>query len=219
MWQLEMHRTLVVICSCDESLSPLFSTEELIKSLKEDPAVSRVEIVSRICTAKGWEELAGLISTTDINRILIGACLPYVYTGKLRELGKQTGLDPKLMDIVDIRTPAFSMEKAAFSSIMERILKMGVAGVKHMDPLLVQKVPVIQKALVIGGGIAGMIAALDIADHGFDVNLVENNDRLGGNLAWLKRTIQDDDLECAINRALFNEYKNILKFRHILKHR
>jgi heterodisulfide reductase subunit A2 len=192
---VEMPRTLVVICSCDESLSPLFSTEELIKSLKEDPAVSRVEIVSRICTVKGWEELAGLISSTDINRVVIGACLPYAYTGKLRELGKQTGLDPKLMDIVDIRTPAFSTEKAAFSSIMERILKMGVAGVKHMDPLPVQKIPVIQKALVIGGGIAGMIAALNIADHGFDVNLVENNDRLGGNLAWLKHNIQDDDLQ------------------------
>ncbi len=211
----EMPRTLVVICTCDDSLSPLFNSEELVKSLGEDPAVARVEFVSRICTAKGWDELAGMARSTDINRVLIGACLPYAYAGKLKELGKQTGLDPKLIDVVDIRTPAFSVvktggdrettkdiEASAFSDILERLLKMGISGIKHMDPLPVQKIPVIQKALVVGGGIAGMIAALDIADRGFDVNLVEKNDRLGGNLAWLKHTIQGDDMQALLTNTL-----------------
>jgi heterodisulfide reductase subunit A2 len=56
--------------------------------------VARVEIVSRICTAKGWDELAGLVSSTDVNRVLIGACLPYVYAGKLKELENKTVLIP-----------------------------------------------------------------------------------------------------------------------------
>jgi heterodisulfide reductase subunit A len=213
--ETELPKTLVVICTCDESLLPLFSPEELVKSLKEDPAVAHVEFVSRICTAKGWDELAGLVRSTDINRVLIGACLPYVYAGKLKDLGKQTGLDPKLMDVVDIRTPAFSMVKTEsdcektkdikilpFNGIMERLLKMGLSGIKYSDPSPVQKIPVIQQALVVGGGIAGMIAALNIADHGFDVKFVEKNDRLGGNLSWLKHTIHGDDMQSLLTNTL-----------------
>jgi heterodisulfide reductase subunit A2 len=226
----EMPRALVVICTCDKSLSPLFNPEELVNSLKEDPAVVRVEFVSRLCTAEGWDELAELAGSFDINRVLIGACLPYVYSGKLKELGNQTGLDSRLMDIADIRTPAFSMVKAEgdhentidiktipFSSIMERILKMGVSGIKHMDPSPVQTIPVIQKALVVGGGIAGMVAALNIADHGFDVTLLEKNDRLGGNLSWLKHTIHGDDMQSLLTNTLQRVEKHP-KIRTYLKY-
>ena len=65
-----------------------------------------------------------------------------------------------------------------------------MAKVKHADPEGVLAVPVTQRALVVGGGIAGMSAALAVADHGFEVDLVESNDRLGGNLLWLQRTLE-----------------------------
>ena len=211
----ETSRALVVVCTCDDSLVALFDGAELKKSLKEDPAVVRVEFVSRLCTAEGWDELAGLVSSADTNRVLIGACLPNAYAGKLKELGKQTGLDPKLMDVVDIRTPAFSMVKtenghedaahkktSGFGGVAEKILKMGLSGIKYMDPLPVRKIPVIQKALVVGGGIAGMTAALSIADQGFDVDLVEKNDRFGGNLSWLKQTIDGDDMQLLLTGTL-----------------
>ncbi len=211
----EMPRVLVVICTCDDALLPFLKNGQLIESLKEDPAVVRVEIVSRICTAKGWDELANMASSTEINRVLIGACLPYVYAGKLKELGKRTGLDPKLIDVVDIRTPSFVMAETGrendtphkintsdYLSVVESLLKMGLSRIKHMDPSPIGRVPVIQKALVVGGGIAGMIASLGIADQGFDVILVEKGDRLGGNLLWLKETIQGDDLESLLTHTL-----------------
>ena len=224
----EIPRALVVICTCDGSLEKLFNSVELIRSLKEDPAVVRVEFVSRICTAEGWEELAGLVRSNDINRVLIGACLPYAYAGKLKELGKQTGLDSKLMDVVDIRTPAFSAIKTEvddklrediqtwdFDAITERLLKMGLSGIKHMDPSPVQRIPVIQKALVVGGGIAGMSAALGIADQGFDVNLVEKSDRLGGNLSWLKHTIEGNDMESLLANTLQRVEKHPMIQTHL----
>lgn len=205
-------RILVAVCTCGETLTPLFDAEELARNLKEDPAVVQVEFVSQTCTAKGWEELISLAASKDINRVLIGACLPYVYAGKLKELGKQSGLDPKLIDVVDIRTPFFGKEKTEvgatgseahdnlpFGDIMDKILKMGLSKVKYTDPLPVQKIPVIQKALVVGGGIAGMIAALAIADHGYEVDLVEKTDRLGGNMAWLTHTIEGADIKELLN--------------------
>ncbi|MFO8085471.1 MAG: FAD-dependent oxidoreductase [Desulfobacterales bacterium] len=210
--ETEMPRVLVVICSCGQSLSPLFNEVELTRHLEEDPAVIRVKFISQICTAEGWDELTGLVRSADVNRILIGACIPYVYTGKLKELGEQTGLDSKLMDVVDIRTPSFRMVKTEtegaesenhddlpFGETMEKILNMGVSKIKHMDPAPVQRIEVIQKALVVGGGIAGMVAALGIADHGYWVDLVEKNDRLGGNLTWLDQTIEGENAQELLN--------------------
>jgi heterodisulfide reductase subunit A2 len=210
--ETEMPRMLAVVCTCGESLFSWFNKEELIKNLKEDPSVVQVEFISQTCTAGGWDELVKFAGSANVNRILIGACLPYVYTEKIKALGKQAGLNPKLIDVVDIRTPFFSIAKTESEStepkdtdtlrlkgIMEKTLKMGLSKIKHMDPGQISKIPVVQNALIIGGGIAGMIAALNIADYGFPVDLVEKSDRLGGNAAWISHTIEGNNVQELLN--------------------
>ena len=193
----ELPRTLVVLCSCGDTLSEFVRSQELAVRLKADPAVKAVEFVDRTCTASGWEALAELIKKHSPNRVLVGACLPYVYARKIRELGRQVGLDPSLMDVVDIRSPAFetlNQETPAdpkhIGALMESALLTGLARLKRVDPSPVPTVKVQQRALVVGGGIAGMTAALAIADHGFNVDLIEKETQLGGNLTWLHNTLE-----------------------------
>jgi len=211
----EIPRILVAVCTCGDHLPQIVDPLKIGQQLQTDPLVNRVEFLEQICTAKGWESLVQLVETSKPNRVLIGACLPYVYQRKLQELSQQAGLDPALMVAVDINSelgmrPAtisprqargLSLSKAAESNAeivdkhtvfqnLRSVLEMGIAKLKWAEPEPVPSIPVIQKALVIGGGIAGMTAALAIADHGFEVDLVEQSECLGGNLTWLQQTLE-----------------------------
>jgi heterodisulfide reductase subunit A len=191
----EPPRILVIICSCGERFARRVDPQKVTQHLAADPMVDRVEFLEQICTATEWERLVELVQTGKPNRLLIGACLPYIYKRKLQELGGQVGLDPALMEVVDlnlVRTGGKAeLNDKQFSD--DRIiskLEMGLARLKWANPEVVTTIPNTQKALVVGGGIAGMTAALAIADHGFEVDLVEQTGNLGGNLTWLQKSLE-----------------------------
>jgi len=191
----EMPKVLVVVCTCGERLVQWIDPQKVAQHLTTDPLVDRVEFLEQICTATGWEGLVELVKTNKANRILIGACLPYVYKRKLQELGRQVGLDPALMEVVDLNAQGAGRETQLKEKNMTlrnivAALETGIAGLKWINPEPVAKIPVVQRALIIGGGIAGMTAALSIADHGFEVDLVEQTENLGGNLSWVKRSLE-----------------------------
>ncbi|MGD8764828.1 MAG: FAD-dependent oxidoreductase, partial [Desulfobacteraceae bacterium] len=201
----EIPKILIVVCTCGERLAQWVDPQKVTRQLTSDPAVNRIEFLEQVCTAAGWENLVELVNTSKPNRLLIGACLPYVYKRKLREIGQKVGLDPTLMEVVDLNSE-WGMGKAElkdkhfiFRNVISK-LEMDTAKLKRVNPEPVPTIPIIQKALVIGGGIAGMTAALAIADHGFEVDLVEQSEHLGGNLTWLQRTLDGHD-----PRALLEE--------------
>jgi heterodisulfide reductase subunit A len=193
----ERPKILVVVCTCGGQLSQMVEPQKIAQQLKNDPLVVRVEFSEQTCTAKGWESLVQLVETSKPNRVLIGACLPYVFKRKLNELAQQVGLDPALIEVVDLQ-PAISVQNSKLKvqsnlsafSFQLSALEMGIAKLKWAEPGPVATVPIIQKTLVIGGGIGGLTAALAIADHGFEVDLVEASEHLGGNLNWLQRTLE-----------------------------
>jgi heterodisulfide reductase subunit A len=190
----EVPKILVIVCTCGVRLLEALDSAKVVQQLKTDPMVDRVEFIERTCTAGGWAHLEKLVEESKPNRILIGACLPYVYKRKMKELGRQIGLDPALIDVIDLgseygkQNPNQDDKDFAVRNLSSK-LDMGVAKLRWIEPTPSPTIQVIQRALVVGGGIAGMTAALAVADHGFQVDLVEQNDRLGGNLNWLKRTL------------------------------
>jgi heterodisulfide reductase subunit A len=195
----EVPGILVAICSCGGTLAEASVVEELRRQVAADPLVVGVEVIGRTCTAEGWNELVERVERHRPNRVLIGACLPYVYARKIRQLAHKVGLHPFLMDVVDIRslnlTPAADgqpTQPPGGPSVnrLRSVLEMGLARLKHIDPSPTVSLPIQQRALVVGGGIAGMTAALAIAEHGFPADIVEKTDRLGGNLVWLKQTLE-----------------------------
>jgi len=221
----EVPRILVAVCTCGERLSAYLENQEFTHALMVDPTVTHVDFLGQTCTQQGWEALVEVFEEHKPNRLLIGACLPYVHARKIKELGRQLGLDPKLIDVVDILAPAFSASDAqekddskAVSNLMKSALEMGIARLKRVDPTPVDTIQVQQRALVVGGGIAGMTAALAIADHGFQVDLIEQSEKLGGNLNWIERTIEGHSTQSLLEEILQRVEKHPLIGVHTQTH-
>jgi heterodisulfide reductase subunit A len=189
----EPPQVMVALCTCGDTLTQAVNMEALESAVIDLNSVSQVHRIERICTQEGWSQIEEILEGSGANRLLIGACLPYVYTRKLRELGEHTGLNPALMEVVDIHTPTFPSsdpDQEQVSRDIRALVAMGVGKLRGMDPSVPIATAINQKALVVGGGIAGMTTSLAIADHGFEVHLVEMAEELGGNLRALHRTLE-----------------------------
>ncbi|MBW1969909.1 MAG: FAD-dependent oxidoreductase [Deltaproteobacteria bacterium] len=216
----EPPRVMVVVCTCSGLLAKLSDTQQLARRLETDPAVDQVIMFDQTCTVSGWENIAKLAEKHKPNRILIGACLPYAYARKIRELGQLVGLNPSLIEVVDIMPTAHSSklkaeipsadEISAVNNELLAILGMGLARLKWADPASAPRVRILQKALVVGGGIAGMTSALAIADHSFHVDLVEQEEMLGGNLNWLDQTLEGHLTKAILEETLMKVEKHPL---------
>jgi len=190
----EPSRALIAVCRCARVTGPGLDLDALAADLESDPGVGRVEIIEDLCTAEGWEALVEAAGRERPNRILLGSCMPYAYARKLHELGRRIGLAPSCMDVVDLRTPLLPVEDpAAAGRLVGSEIRMALARVRRPVAAAGETAAVEPRALVIGGGIAGLYAALALADHGYPVEVVERKERPGGNLAWIPRTLEGND--------------------------
>jgi len=215
----EMPKVLVSMCNCGGTLSDAVNTDAVAGWLKNQRSVNQAHFIDRVCTREGWEKLRETVQNSDANRVLIGACMPYVYAKKLRELGERIGLNPLLIDVVDIYTPAFpgnNPDKDHIARDIQTVVSMAISKLKGMDPLPTPVTRINQEALVVGGGIAGMTAALAIADHGFKVSLVEQTEELGGNIRSIHRTIQGESPQELLESTLLRieKHPNIQEFKN-----
>ncbi len=186
----EMPKGAVALCTCGGTLSNL--TQELGAGLARWTPGTQLFEIDRICTEQGWSQLSQSLKECGANMITIGACMPCVYGKKLNELGDETGLSPALMEVVDIRTPALYADTNPDSidlEPVEALLRMSMERLRGANPASSSEQNITQKALVVGGGIAGMTAALAIADHGFKVDLIEKSASLGGLARQVQKTI------------------------------
>ena len=136
------------------------------------------------------------IKEHKLNRIVVAACTPRTHEPLFQETLKDAGLNRSLFEMVNIRDQCswVHMHEPEEATVKAKeLVRMGVAKANLLEPLAEQAVPVIPKALVIGGGISGMTAALSIAEQGFECFLVEKASRLGGNLNSLVFTLSGDD--------------------------
>jgi len=201
----ESPRLFLALCSCNGAIFDEAGKKSLRAHFESDPAVDRVEFFEQVCTSQGWSAFSERVKKHRPNRVLIGACLPYVYNAKLNALSRDTGLPRALMNVADIRSPLFCAADASIEEVdaaVKRALGMGIAKLKETDPIPLPSTPVRQRALVVGGGIAGMTAALAVADHGYPVDLVEQAAALGGNLHWIRKTIEGNETRSLLEETL-----------------
>ena len=197
---------MVAVCTCGRRLAADKDGPMVVKALKMDPAVSEVVLVEQLCTATGWQEVEQAAAGKDFNRILIGACHPYLFIKKIKALAGKIELSPNLIDAVDLELTGPALRPGSPAMLVAR-LQAGLARLKAAGVDDLPQVEVSAAALVVGGGVAGMQAALEIAGQGYPVTLVEKNNRLGGNLAWLQTTIEGQDLQ-AWCRELVSEVES-----------
>jgi heterodisulfide reductase subunit A len=199
----EPSRIMTVLCRCGRGDASLPQAEFLARALQSDPAVAAVDSVENMCTAAGWESLVERVRKAKPNRLLIGACLPHVHQRKLQELSRELELNSSLIEVVDIAPWSSAGENEIPPSAGTLVqLRSGVAKLKWVEPTPAAEIRIAPRALVVGGGIAGMTAALAIADHGYGVDLVEIGERLGGNLNWLARTLEGHDVKGLLDDTL-----------------
>jgi len=193
----EAPRVLLALCTSCPTLERQVDMDELRRRAEGMPGVASVVEIGQACTREGWDAIRREAETSHPNRVLIGACLPYAHVPRLRELGEVTGLNPALMDVVDIHTATFAGgngDGAARTAEACSTLAMASAKLLGADPSPLPKARQIHPgALVVGGGLAGMTAAMGIADQGFKVVLVEEAEELGGLARNLRYTLDGED--------------------------
>ena len=189
----------VFICHCGLNIAGTLDIKELVEYAKTIPDVIYVKENRYTCADPGQEEIRKGIIDFKLNRVVVAACSPRMHEATFRRTVSEAGLNPFLYEMANIRefsswchpsTPEAATERA------KDAIRMAVAKARLMMPLQTIEVPVTNKAMVVGGGIAGMNAALDLAEMGFKVYLLEKGESIGGHMAALDKTFPT--LDCSI---------------------
>ena len=190
---LEPPRIGVFACACHPTIDSVIDVGDLLSFAQGLSGVVHTQVLPYGCLADGQAAIRQAIRAHGLNRIVIGACTPRTHLALFHEVIRQEGLNPQLLEFVSLRdncawvhgdNPAGASRKA------KEEVRVGVARARHLVAFSKEKHTFSRSALVIGGGLAGMTAALSIADEGYDVFLVEKADRLGGNLRYLYKTAE-----------------------------
>jgi len=189
----------VFICHCGLNIAGTVDIKQLVEYAKTIPDVAYVKENRYTCADPGQEEIRKGIKEHKLNRVVVAACSPRMHEPTFRRAVSEAGLNPFLFEMANIREFASWCHGSTPQEATDRAkdaIKMAVAKARLMMPLQTIEVPVTNRALVVGGGIAGMNAALDLAEMGFKVYLLENTESIGGHMAALDKTFPT--LDCSI---------------------
>jgi len=183
----ELPLVLVALCQCGEKPGAEGLDYELLSAeLLSHPGVGSVQIVDSLCRGDGGGGLDQILGQTNCNRLLIGACQPFMYRRKLKNEARKAGFNSSMVEIFDLfgRARKGMVEPSTEDWTLQAAgeIKADIEKLKFKPDLQVSTLPINQTALVIGGGLGGMHAALSLADRGVPVHLVEREAQLGGYL-------------------------------------
>ncbi len=192
----EEPRIGVFVCHCGVNIASVVDVEAVRDYAAKLPHVVLSENVMYSCSQDAQADLVKKIKEYRLNRIVIAACSPRTHEPLFQESLREAGLNPALIEMANIRDQCAWVHaedpEAATKKAMDQV-RMAVAKAARLEPLELQKVPVTPVALVIGGGAAGMSAALSVADQGYEVHLVEREEELGGNLRRVTGLLSGED--------------------------
>jgi len=175
----------VFACHCGKNIGGVADVPAIVEYAKTLPGVVYAEDNLYTCSVDTQLRMIKMIQEHDLNRVVVSSCTPRTHEPLFRATCRRAGLNEYLFEMANIRdhnTWVHMHEPEKATEKAKDLTRMAVAKARLLEPLERLRVPVNQDALVIGGGMAGMTAALDLADQGFDVHLVERGEQLGGNL-------------------------------------
>ncbi len=180
----------VYICSCGTNISHTVDTDGLKEFVAGLPGVKVARCYRYMCSNPGQEMIATDIKELGLNRVVVAACSPRMHEKTFRRACQTGGLNPYLCEMANIREQCswVHSDKAAATEKAKALTHGAINRVIHQQPLEPLTAAMCPETLVLGGGIAGLTAALELADAGYRVHLVEKTERLGGNLARVDLT-------------------------------
>lgn len=196
-----MARIGVFVCHCGTNIAGTVDIPAVMEAARKMPMVTHVEENTYNCSEPGQAAIREAIIEQRLNRVVIAACSPRMHEATFRKTVASTGLNPYLMEIANIREHCswvHSDDKQSATRKAIDLVRMAVVKVARSQGLFPKQVALTKRALVIGGGIAGIQAALDIANTGHEVWLVEREPTIGGRMAQLDKTFPTLDCSSCI---------------------
>jgi len=195
----EKPRIGIYVCHCGLNIGATVDVESVAKFAQnlDDVVVSKA--YKYTCSDPGQEMIKKDIKEHNLNRVIVAACSPRMHEPTYRKLMEATGLNPYLFEMVNIREQSswvHMQEPTKATEKAKELVGMAVARSRLLEPLEIKEVPALKSVLVIGGGIAGIQSALDLAEQDYKVYLVERQPTIGGHMAQLDKTFPT--MDCSI---------------------
>ena len=203
----------VFICHCGTNIAGVVNVPDVVEYTKTLPDVVFVDNNLYTCSNDTQELIKEKIIEHNLNRVVVASCTPRTHEPLFRSTIREVGLNPYLFEMANIRDqcswvhmhePEKATEKA------KNLVKIALAKAKMLEPLQKRSIAVNKSALVIGGGLSGMTSAIEMADQGFDVYLVEKEKKLGGNLKHIQYLLNGEKPQEELKR-LVEEVNNKTK--------
>ncbi|UCH89418.1 MAG: CoB--CoM heterodisulfide reductase iron-sulfur subunit A family protein [Thermoplasmata archaeon] len=183
-------KVALYLCTCHSELSEQIDFKALKKFLEQRPNVADVKIHSSICSSSGQQFLKDECRATEPDAIVVAGCTPKIYESIIRSALDESGINKYLFELANIREqcawvhsdPKIATQKAKV------IINTALSRAIELEPIDDLEVEISPRALIIGGGVAGLQVALDIANNGFETYVVEKTDKLGGRAYELSKT-------------------------------
>ena len=183
-----MPRIGVFVCHCGTNIAGTVDVERVVEEVQKHPDVAFATHYTYMCSDPGQQLIRETVQREGLDGVVVSACSPAMHEATFRKATRMAGLNPYRCEIANIREQVSWVHQgdpeAATRKAVEVILTI-VEKVRYNEALVPLELPLVKRAVVIGGGIAGLTAALDIAEAGFPVVLVEREDHLGGRMAEL----------------------------------
>ena len=187
----------VYICHCGGNISDTIDVEKVREAASTFKNVKIAKTYEYVCSDPGQEMIKQGIKEQGLNRIIVASCSPRMHLDTFRRAVKSAGLNPYFLEMANIREQCswiHDNKEAATSKAID-LIRGAVERARYLEPLETKTIPVNQDALVIGGGIAGIITSIELADKGYQVHLVEKSPSIGGHMAQLSKTFPT--LDCS----------------------
>lgn len=189
----------VFVCECGSNIAGSLDCQAVRDYAAGLPDVVCSVVNKYTCAEPGQQEIKKYIKEYDLNRVVVASCSPRMHEPTFRNCVAEAGLNPYLMDMANIREHCSWAHLDNWDGATEKakdIVNVSVARTRHLRPQEETQLPVIKEVLVVGGGVAGIQASLDLADAGYQVNLVEKEASIGGLMAALDKTYPT--MDCSI---------------------
>ena len=199
MSKVDPPRIGVFVCHCGLNIAGAVDCEEVAEYASKLPDVVLSEDYKYMCSEPGQQLIKDAINESRLNRVVVASCSPKLHEPTFRAVLEEAGLNSYLFEMANIREQCSWVhfrEPEKANKKAENLVKIAVAKARLLRPQEKVTVPVKRRALVIGGGIAGIQASLDLADQGYEVYLVEREPSIGGHMAMLDKTFPT--MDCSI---------------------
>jgi len=192
-----MQRIGVFVCWCGSNIAATVDVKKVAEALGKEPGVVYFEDYQYMCSEEGQNKIKYAIQEYKLTGAVVCSCSPRMHEATFRKAAAAAGVNSFMVEIANIREQCSWIHKDKELATEKAIIlgRAAIAKVHLNTPLTPGESPVVKRALVIGGGIAGIQTALDIADAGFEVDIVEKKPTIGGKMSQIDKTFPT--LDCA----------------------